>query len=522
MTPEYETRFVFLSKLKKGIYFSVISAVALQIIFFSSVPNAFGSCSILLSWVFTHDIIMKPENFLKYTFSSFIVFGFYVTQFYIPLVFTLLEGKPLVYNLKYPISVFLHSILAYGCLLIAFTLYKRQLNFPRKVLTVFLNKFEFFKVPTRSQIWIMGGLGALSLVASRIFFAGARTTGTEVLKFIVGLEPFSYLPFLLLFPSILADGGRKNNLKVSTTIIVVYILFLIVLGTMANTRGLFMRGITIIGLLFFLALVIGKINHRIIKLRNIVIASVGFWILTGPLSDLGTSMVMVRNLRTDISPKELLVETLEIYEDKDAVRQYKQSARTKVRDWDETYFDNIFLTRFSNLKYSDASLEQAFRMSNPDEEMQDVVYMKYLSVLPQPLLDIMGISLNKSYYGEASFGDFLYLRASGTGYGSFRTGNFMGMGLASFGWFYLVVLLMGAVLLFNFVDSLVLKEYRGIAGRYSVAGLLSVLLCFTYFGVSTPSESITTIFHYITRGWIQTIILYALLFGIARKLSRIL
>ncbi len=503
--------------------FAVALAVISQNIFFFSFANSMGSILVLFAWVLTYRIVMQLKNFLHYTFSSFIVFGFYFTQFCLPLIFTLLEGKPLIFNLDYPISVFIHSFLAFLALLFSFMMYKNHINYIRNVLTNFLKKIRIYEIPTTKQFWVMGMIGMLSIVVERVVFGGFGEGKAEhvYLKLFAGMDQFAYLPLLLLFPDVFSAKENVKNFKSSRFPIFIYTAVLIMLGIMANSRGLFMQGVTTVGLIYFLGLIIGKTDYRIFTPKKIFLVSLSFWLITGPLADLGTAMVVVRGVRGDVPPKVLLEETIRAYKDKEALRKYKKLADSRVRNWDEEYFDNIFLTRFSNLKYSDASLQLAFHLPNPDSQMQDVVFGKYLSILPQPFLNVLKFNLDKNYYSKASFGDFLFMRKTGMGYGGFRTGNFMGLGLASFGWWYLGILFAGAIILYNFVDSLVLKT-GNTTSQISIVGFLSILFCFTYFGVSTSSESVTTIFNYITRGWFQTVLLYVVLFWIARKISKIL
>lgn len=502
---------------------AVALAVICQNIFFFSAANSIGSILVLFAWILTNRVVMKPDNFIHYTFSTVVVFGFYFTQFCLPVIFTLLEGKPMIFNLDFPVSVFIHSFLAFLILLLSFNIYRNHIDFIRNVLTRILKKIRIYEIPSKKEFWIVGIIGVISIVIEKVVFGGFGEGKADhvYLKLFAGMEQFAYLPLLLLFPAVFSRYENLKNYKSSRILIFTYTAVLIALGIMANSRGLFMRGVTTVGLIYFLGLLIGKTDHEIFTPKKILIASLGIWLLTGPLGDLGTAMVAVRGIRGDIPPKVLLDETIKTYQDKEALAMYKKIAGSKSGEWDEVYFDNIFLTRFSNLKYSDASLQLAFHIPNPDGQMQDVIFGKYLSTLPQPLLNILKFDLDKPFYAEASFGDFLFMRKTGTGYGGFRVGHFMGLGLASFGWWYLAVLFGGAIILFNFIDSFVERTGIG-SSRISIVGFLSTLFFFTYFGNSTSSESVTTIFHYITRGWIQTVLLYVVLFWIARKVSKIL
>lgn len=519
---ELINNYVFLEKFKKGMSFALVLAVIGQIIFFFSLANSIGAILVLTTWFLTCKVVMQPYNFLHYTFSSFVIFGFFFTQFCLPVIFTLLEGKPMIFNLNFPISVFIHSFLAFLILLLAFKIYKNHINFIRNVLTKILERIRIYRIPTSKQLWIIGIIGVLTIIIERVVFGGFGEGKVDrvFLKVFTGMKIFAYLPLLLFFPTVFCDSKGLRNFRTPKFLIIIYTAVLILLGILANSRGLFMQGVTTVGLVYLLGLMLGKTDYRIFSPKKMGLVLIGLWLITGPLVDLGTAMVVVRGVRTEISSKELLEETFRTYQDKEVLRRYKELADLRVRDWDETYFDNIFLARFSNLKYSDASLELAFHLPNPDGQMQDIVFRKYLSTLPQPLLNVLQINLDKGYYSKASFGDFLFMRNTGVGYGGFRLGNFMGLGLASFGWYYLAILLVGAIILYNFMDSFVLQiDFR--SSQISIVGFLSILFCFTYFGNSTSSESVTTIFNYITRGWFQTVLLYVVLFWIARKVSKV-
>lgn len=520
---DFTNSYVFLERFKKGMSFAIALAVLCQNIFFFSAANSIGSVLVLFAWVLTYKLIMQPDNFQHYTLSSFVIFGFYFTQFCLPVIFTLLEGKPLIFNLDFPISVFIHSFLAFLVLLSSFMLYKNHINSVRNILSRFLKKIKIYQIPTSKQFWVIGIIGILSIVVERVVFGGFGEEKADhvFLKLFAGMEQFAYLPLLLLFPAVFCDKENVKDFKSSRFLIISYTAVLITLGIMANSRGLFMRGVTTVGLIYFLGLILAKTDYTIFSPKKILLVSIGLWLLTGPLGDLGTAMVAVRGVRGDVPPKVLLEETLRTYQDKEALSKYRQLAKASEGDWDERYFDNVFLTRFSNLKFSDASLQLAFHMPNPDKQMQDIVFAKYLSILPQPFLNALNFNLDKPWYSKASFGDFLFMRKTGMGYGGFRVGNFMGVGMASFGWWYLGILFVGAIILYNFIDSFVLRTGIG-SSRISIVGFLSLLFCFTYFGNSTESESVTTIFSYITRGWFQTVLLYVVLFLIARKVSKLL
>ena len=367
----------------------------------------------------------------------------------------------------------------------------------------------------------MGFIGLMAILVKKVFFKlnDEDNSSSEIVNLIAGFAPFAFLPFLIPFKKVFSFKYESY----SKLILILYFILLILIGVLVNSRGLFMQGLLIVGLVYFLGLLTKKFDYRIFKIKTILTISIVGLIVTGPISDLGTSMVVVRSMRSDISATQLMNETINVYQNKEELLKYKKLSKVIVTDWDETYFDNIFIARFSNLKFADASLEQAFKLKNlPNESIQNTVVDKIWAILPQPILNFLDIQIDKTKINEGSLGDYLYSKNSDSGMGGFRTGNFVGLGLASFGWWYLMVLFIGSFLLYNFVDAFVV--YRNKLGMYmpSVLGLMSLDFFFTFFGISSASESVTTIFHYIIRGWIQLVILYIIVYYISKKISQIL
>jgi hypothetical protein len=468
----------------------------------------------------------------KFTFSSIVILGYSLTQFVIPIIFTLLEGKSIVYNLKYPYSVFIHSTLALTVLLAAHNIYMLCRKTKGITSTIYtklhrsLVRYHFFKSPTDKQLWIIGGIGVVSMVVTLIATNGYDTKNnndTVLYKFLEGLNFYAYAP-LFLFTKKLYNPTVSHYKKKTIWKVIIYTILIFCIGVAANTRSLFMIGITSVGIAYFIGLLINIFNYKIFKVKKILIGLIGFWLVTGPIADLGTAMVVVREQRSDISPIQLLSKTLEVYQNKNELKFYRYMASKEVSDWDESYFDNIFLARFSNIKFTDASLEQAFILNGADKGMLQYSIDRIWAILPNPILNIFGIHLDKKTTTSYSFGDYLYDRAGGEdALGGFRTGHFAGTGMATFGWFYLLFLGIGIIPLYLLFDLFVMYKSdrfkKNVQNYYSLAGLLSVTVFFTFFGNSTASESIINIFTYLIRGWLQLCFLYWLVFLVARKLS---
>ena len=73
-----------------------------------------------------------------------------------------------------------------------------------------------------------------------------------------------------------------------------------------NQRGTFMMGLVTPAFAYTLGLLLGVFKTRILTVRNVAVAGILIWVLTGPFTDLGTAMLLVRDQRKDIPPDELI------------------------------------------------------------------------------------------------------------------------------------------------------------------------------------------------------------------------
>lgn len=520
----------FLSLFKYWMNIVIILCGIIQILFFPKNSTLFAVAIILIGWFLVNTLILTRTNFINYTFSTFLLLGFVITQYAFPLIFTLLEGKLVTYNLKIPYEVFTHSILALISIIIAHLFYKNWRKnsgiYSFNKTQHFLYKNYFFDAPTNKQLWIIGFIGIFALLSKYILGGNSFSEVNEsntLDKFIEGFIVFSYAPLFIPFSYLLRKSNTKSEYK-KTYLIILYILLLIIIGVIGNSRGLFMKGLTAMALVFFLGLLIGKFDYKIFKIKNVIISVLSFWIITGPLSDIGTAMVIVRGQRGTISGTELLIKTLVVYQDKQAINNYKKLALSHIGDdWDEIYFDNIFLARFCNLKFNDSNLVQGLKIKEEDYRMFSYSVDRFWAILPSPILDLMQIAVDKKRITSSSFGDYLYFCNGGeNALGGFRTGHFAGTGMASFGWWYLVILGIGMIPLFFLIDlfSFNFKINNTSNIVFSLAGLFLISTIFTFWGTSSASESVVSIYTFLLRGWLQSILLYFLVFKFSFIISK--
>lgn len=494
-------------------------ASCLQIFFFHNEANVFAVFCVLLNWTILTQYILKPVNFNYYPLSTFLILGFSLTQFYFPLIFTLIEGNQVVNNLLVPFDVFTHLILEFLVLIASYSLYKALLGNPGLRKRSILRRFGMFSPRTEKQVWIIGFIGLFATIFTRLL------GGDGVLsKFIVGFVPFMYAPFLI--PLSVLFGVRYVKSKTLTIQIAIYTVAVFILGIIGNSRGSLIFGFTALGFSYFLGMFMGVTPFKIFTSRNIIIAAAAFWFVTGPLSDLSIAMVVVRAQRTEISASELINQTWLTFQDKNRLKEYKlETSKAQSTDkWDESYVDNIFLSRFCNLKYNDNALHDASELSDENRVIyRDLQIDMLLSTLPTPFLTAFNIKVDKKSVNANSLGDVLFSLTGGDegSLGSFRTSSFSGTATAAFGWWYLALFGIGMAPVFFLFDKLFIRVrvpaiLPAQSARFESHISLCALMIITSIFQFLPVQGVLDIFSYIARGWIQTVLLYFVVYRIAR------
>ncbi|MFD0791980.1 hypothetical protein ACFQZX_00045 [Mucilaginibacter litoreus] len=515
----------FIKDLAKWSWIVLLVASVLQVFIFTTLPNTVAVVCVIMAWYVVKSVYLRIEMIKDYPLSTFLILGFTLTQFYFPLIFTLSEWKPVVFNLKLPYEVFFHSSVTFIILVLAHSLYRLLPYNLHKRQDSLLAKAGLYDAPTSIQLWAMGliGIGATFYVYLYSPNIGWEVTGSPSDKAIQSLMPFSYAPFFIPFVSMY--GSKEPLPKRLLLYLAGFTLLLFLVSIGRNSRGGFMIGFTSVGFSYFLGLLLGVYKAKFFTVKNAVIALGAYLLFTGPIADIGTAMVLVRAKRMDIPYNELIGLTFEAYKDKYSIEKYRMSDITEKRDWDENYLNNIFLARFSNIKFNDASLIEAKRMGKVDPLMQKFNVDYVLSVLPQPVLDLLKIDIDKKMLRGNSIGDYLYYRAgaSETALGGYRTGSMAGIGMAAFGWWYLAILGVGIIPVFYLFDLLFIKKLILGNGQvntklcFSLCGMLSLDAIFRFL----PAESATATITFLMRDFIQFVALYLVVYHLTRLFNLI-
>ena len=515
----------FLSQITKISWVFLCLSILYQLIFFPGITNIVGMTAVVFAWFVTTKIFLQPKMLQTYLLSTFMILGFVASQFYFPLLFTTIENKPLIYNLEMPEEVFLHATLCLLVLATAHATYRFLMKLTPDRPVSLLEKAGFFDSPTHLQLWLMGllGMGSSFYVHLLNPEVGQGATGDPAAKFLQALALFTYAPFFI--PVAKLYGSKEKTGGSYLIFIGVYAVLLFVLSIAQNSRGTFIFGLTTPAFAYVLGLLLGVFRMRLFTFRNFVLAGIVFWLLTGPFTDLGTAMLIVRDQRNDVSPTELLTLTLEALDDKKAIEARQRDDRSESMDfdWDERYLDNIFTARFANIKFNDASLITYSKVGPYDPDMQEFSVDQLLAALPSPVLQMFNFDVDKETLHALSFGDYLYVLSGGYGTPTgWRVGHVAGTGMATFGWWYLLCLAVVVIPIFYLNDKFFRLKKDSVESslpeerfKFSFCGVLALTSFYQFFLFETVVQGVI----YLMRGWIQLALLYFIMFHVTKFIS---
>lgn len=467
-------------------------------------------------------ITFRSENFASVPISTLQVTTFTLSNFFVPLLGTTLEGNPLVYNLKLPVQAFGLSALAALTLALTHAIYRR-LSTARKLRdlasTRVAGPIGLFRAPTTLQLWLMGGIGAAAAIASALFFRRDMIDTSGVLQQLLqGFIPFSYAPFLIPLACYFWPAPKPT--KFTWFAFGLYFVFIAGISMALNARGAFAIPLaTMVGCII-LAMLTNKLRINFFSLRSAAFALVAFLVIVPSLGDIATAMRVARSDRSKLAATEMIGRSVELFFDKQRLEEYRnlyQTTRGALRagEWDERYIKNEFLQRFAFLKFADNSLfyTQNFGPSERQRLAEFAVNRIYAQI-PSPVLRALGIRYNKWNSLTLSFGDFLYYARTGFDYAGFRTGSFIGIDRAIFGMGFLGVFAALAFLIFLIMDSFSYRSTVTNGSQKSIDVRISpMILMFLFtFAFYFNNEALASMLSGLLRMLPQTVVIYLLLF----------
>jgi len=516
--------------------------VAMQSLLWLSAENVAAALVVITGGTLGVHVMGRSARLRAYPISTSIMLGYVTSYFLLPPVATLLEWKPLTYNLAYPVLGFWHALVCLLVLLATHKLYRKSALAMRTRLLIVNGVYRplgFFRTPGNLQLVIMGGIGLCAMVY-QVFLIGSGNGasgngGGALNRFMQAMYPLAYVPYCMLVRPLIGARVWVPVDKRWKLALVGYTVVLAGVSISSNSRSLVLIGVISLCLLAGYGAVTRMLPMHLFRMRRMVPALIVILLLQGPLSDLATSMVIARAQRNDVSAGQLLSATMETMQNKDAIRERQiADATDDNQTWDERYLDNLFLARLSNMKFADATLDLALREdSTAQSDLRKLEWQRVLSVFPAPVIDALGLPVDKDLVTTSSVGDLMLFTVTGDheALGGFRTGSIFGSGYALFGWLYTAVLAVLALLTFVLADAQttrrIIRSPTGGAPRWiPVFSPLAVTRYYTWVfyltSAATGIESLSGLAQFIMRGWIEGAVVYAFTYWISRVVLHVL
>ena len=454
-------------------------------------------------------------RFYKYPLSSVVLLGFSIVLLLGPLLFTILEGKSIAFNLLLPNITFLNSVLVGVAAVCAHFFYRRikQCQQLRSSLHNFLLRLNIFSPLSYSELIIMSFVGLIAAAAQSWFYGNVI-----VIKFIQGFRFFSVIPVVYYFQQTIQFNQFKtsNNKKFATSFIVVYLILLGIISLGKNSRSDFFVPIASYGIVIGLLWLYGKIQVRILSVISVLLSVV---IAVPIFTDFATAMVMVRvQRRNEASPTELIQLTISQMNNRDEISKYRllrlNSGKISSTGWSEEYLSNPMLNRFANAKFVDNSLYDAsFLDENEKQQLTNFQISRLIAYLPNPIINLFSADNNfKAKVLSQGFGDTLHYLATGNPsvLGGFRTTNFIGMGKGSIGYLYLLLAFFSFIIIFIFVDSHSICNHLYHSSLIAPTFSIVAITQFYYWLTIAKTTSLTALVAFPLRSFFEPILLVAL------------
>jgi hypothetical protein len=514
-----------LEKIKKNLSAILIFSSILEVIFFFSLENIWAVTVLLIGWYVLKENILTKKNMNQFPISFLMCFGLALFHYILPIPLTLLEFKPVTFNLLLPFETFLHHLLFILVIVMTHFIYRRAVK-NKNPLRNILSKTIFY-IPPSNRLIIITGIIGLSFSFYFYFIYGAWENYGEKNIILTLLQPvtlFLWMPIIIPFFKVRGINGKLTlNMKY---FIIIYSLLVIVISIISNWRTILYYGIMIFISLYFIGVLYEYYNvKRLFKTKTIILILVLFYFISGPLMDLGVAMVITRQSRYSTISSDFLKTTLEIYNDKEALYKFSTTmvqndkAQYIIKSWDEHYLNNYFFNRYCNLKISDNCLYYANKIGFANTDMQNVLIDQILTFIPGGIANMLEIktSARKEEY-RSSITDNLYSMAirDSNVKGSAIIGSIPGVGLSIFGYWYLIVIMPIFIIIFTMFDSFAYVFKNKV--HFSYYFFTMVIIIINYFN---DRHVYTFEFRWIFRNYIESIILFLIIYQIARMIEKL-
>ena len=498
----------------------------IEFVFFPSLEILYAIIVSIIGCVICRKIVFTSYNLLHYPVSTLAI-TFYVFFFMVmPMPATLLELKPVSYNLYDVVNTYTNLLTLEVALIVTHLLYKLIVGNKNFIRTIFY-KTNFFACFTSSELWTII-LISLLLYIYRIWNQGlydeyARNTATSLPTELYILNLLFGESYQLVSIFYFRKFGiiKQPYIIKNWAIILIAVLSLIV-GIASNMRTASVLVFANTFFLFIVYVIYVQFNYQAyFKPKILISVIILVYFFFGPFMDISKAMLVNRGDRYGVSGAEMLSTTLDTYsqiQNEDAsLRFIEDNPNKKDIIWDEEYLSNDILNRFCSIKILDETLFHAQRIGYANAEMRQELLLKLFDSFPSIVKSWLGITIPDNFRMH-SLTDKLYnlsvhSYSPFTPMGGVKVGTLQGLGLALFGYWYLILIIPVFIIIFFLLDATVCFKDGRI--RFSLWFFANIILCCYYF---SDRHYYSYELRFIMRTYIESVVFYLIAINIVKRL----
>lgn len=513
-----------LERLNQFVFKLILCVFCVELILYFSIETLYIISLLIIGVILCGKLILTTENLLYYPVSTLSI-SFYVLFFIImPIPATLIEYKPVTYNLHDSIGTFTNVLILELILIITHCLYK-MVSGKRNFLRSIFDRYNFFTTFTASEIWVLIIISSV-IYAYNILTQGlynedsVKTTSTlPIWLYVINLLLGGYYQVLFIF-MFKKYNVIKLPFKSHILVIIILSILLFIVGIATNMRT---ASIVVFANCFFMLIVYllyFPVNYRKFLKAKFIIPIVGLVVFfSGPFMDISKAMLINRGSRNGVNGLEMLSKTFETLADHDNsvefVKQKKDNSNRII--WDEEYLSNDILNRFCSVKVLDETLFHVQRIGYCNADMQNELWLEILDSFPGIIKSFFNIQLPEDFR-QHTLSDKLY-SLSIHSYSPFamlggaKIGTLQGLGLALFGYWYPMIVIPVFLIIFFLLDATLLYKKRTM--HFSLWFFINIMLCCYYF---SDRHYYIYEFRFIMRSYWESIIFYLLTVNIIKRI----
>lgn len=424
--------------IKKAGFIILLAFTILEVIYFPEIKNLYLCIVFIYAWGLMSEFVLTKKHLSNYFLPTVAITGHVFNFYFLPLVITFIEGKPVTCNFQVPFLMAGNHFLNITSIVCAYLLCIKCYR-PYNYISRFWNKIGFYNAPSDKMIWIMGFIGFAFLIYDVInqtnganYIEELHATGNAASGIRAFFKTFAFFPICLLYKDYYGSNSSTNN-RVQ---IYLYILLLSLVGIASTRRVTIFNTIATIAFLYLFIKVFYE-NRKILSLKVVILLSVAVYLITGPAFDLAAAMILNRH---NLKGGSTFSSVIRLYNDKETLHNLYKIAMTEKdnggnnrQGWSEYYVDNIFFDRFCNIRVLDVSLYYAQSLGFNNPKMHNYLKETIINKIPSFIIDDSGFE--KTVHTTPS--DFMYASFFGVRQtASNRVSGETGVGLYLFGYWY--------------------------------------------------------------------------------------